>query len=46
MHISDCIACQIFPCSDVRHECYVVPGSEIDSLILSVLTVAKMPPGS
>jgi hypothetical protein len=44
MRTSDCIACKTFPCSDVRHECYIVPGIEIDPGRVSVVLISESAP--
>jgi uracil-DNA glycosylase len=44
MRIRDCIACETFPCRDVRHECYVLPGIEIDPQSISVVLLSESAP--
>jgi hypothetical protein len=44
MKIRDCIACETFACQDVRHECYVVPGIEINPGRVSVLLISESAP--
>ena len=29
MRVNNCVGCTKFPCTDVKHECYVVP--KVDS---------------
>jgi uracil-DNA glycosylase len=44
MQISSCVGCQDFPCTDVRHECYVVPGVEIDPEKVSIVLISEAAP--
>lgn len=41
MRIRDCVGCKTFPCSDVRHECYIVPGIEINPQNISVVLISE-----
>jgi len=29
MQVSQCVGCEDFPCADVRHECYIIPGIDV-----------------
>jgi len=44
MRISDCVGCKTFPCNDVRHDCYIVPGIEIDPQIISIVLISESAP--
>lgn len=44
MKTSEFIACKTFPCGDVRHECYIVPGIEIDPGRVSVVLISESAP--
>lgn len=41
MRISDCIGCKTFPCSDVKHENYVIPDLELDPGQVSVVLISE-----
>ena len=38
------VACQGFPCTDVRHECYIVPSVELDPRDVSIVLVSEAAP--
>lgn len=40
MRISECVGCKAFPCSDVRHECYIVPEIEINPQNISTVLIS------
>ena len=44
MRISECVGCKTFPCSDVRHAGYIVPGIEIDPQKISILLISESAP--
>ena len=44
MRISECVGCKSFPCNDVRHDCYVVPGMDIDTENISVVLISESAP--
>lgn len=44
MKITDHIACHTFPCTDVRHECYVVPTGEINPEGISIIMISEAAP--
>jgi hypothetical protein len=44
MRVSDALRCNDFPCSDVRHECYQVPGVEIDPEDVSIVLISEAAP--
>jgi uracil-DNA glycosylase len=44
MKTSDGIACTDFPCTDVRHDRYVVPGVDVDPTKVSIILVSESAP--
>ena len=44
MRINECVGCKRFPCNDVRQECYIVPGIEIDPQSISVVLISESAP--
>ena len=46
MQVSKLISCQKFPCSDVRHECYIVPDIEIEPENIAVVMISEAAPAS
>jgi uracil-DNA glycosylase len=46
MQVSKLIGCQEFPCSDVRHECYIVPDIEIEPEKISIAMISEAAPAS
>jgi uracil-DNA glycosylase len=44
MRVSQCVRCRDFPCSDVKHECFVVPKVEVDPDAVSIVMVSEAAP--
>jgi len=44
MRVNGTIACTKFPCADVRHDCYVVPGVDVAPERVSVIMVSEATP--
>lgn len=44
MIISECIGCKDFPCKDVNHQGYTVPGIDIDPNKISLVLVSEAAP--
>jgi uracil-DNA glycosylase len=44
MHMSEFVRCREFPCTDVRHECYVVPDVEIEPQEVSIVLISEAAP--
>lgn len=44
MRVSKCVACSGFPCSDVKHECYIVPNVSVKPATVSVVMVSEAAP--
>jgi hypothetical protein len=41
MRVSDCVSCESFPCVDVNHEGYRVPGIEVDPASISMVLISE-----
>ena len=46
MRVSKCVGCAQFPCADVRHECYIVPGVEIKPRDVSIVMISEAAPAN
>ena len=46
MQVSKLIGCQEFPCTDVRHECYIVPDVEMEPEKISIVMISEAAPAS
>lgn len=46
MRVSQCIRCAAFPCADVRHECYAVPGIDVKPERIPVIMISEAAPAS
>ncbi len=44
MRVHQCVKCQGFPCSDVKHECYSVPDVEINPQSISMIMISEAAP--
>ena len=44
MRASELVGCQNFPCADVKHDCYVVPGAEVDPARISIILISESAP--
>ena len=44
MQISNHVKCEAFPCSDVRHEYYVVPGVDVKPEGISIVLISEAAP--
>jgi uracil-DNA glycosylase len=44
MRPSECVACATFPCTDVRHECYVVPDIVVEPGRISIILISEAAP--
>jgi len=44
MRVSECVGCQDFPCTDVRHDCYVVPAIDIRPSEISIVMISEAAP--
>jgi len=44
MKVNECVGCIEFPCSDVRHECYIVPQIDVDPKQVSFVMISEASP--
>jgi hypothetical protein len=44
MQISQCVKCDTFPCADVDHASYVLPGIEINPEDISIILISESTP--
>jgi uracil-DNA glycosylase len=44
MRTSECVGCTQFPCTDVKHECYVVPDVEVNPEDVSIVMISEAAP--
>ncbi len=42
--MSDCVGCTAFPCTGVKHECYVVPGVDLKPRAVSIVMISEAAP--
>jgi hypothetical protein len=42
--LDECIACVNFPCSDVRHDRYIVPGMDLDPARVAIVLISESAP--
>ncbi|MFU8773061.1 MAG: uracil-DNA glycosylase family protein, partial [Anaerolineales bacterium] len=41
---NDCVGCTEFPCTDVRHECYLVPHIDVNPKQVSIVLISEAAP--
>jgi uracil-DNA glycosylase len=46
MNIDEQISCTRFPCPDVRHDGYVIPGVSLDPQLISMLMISEAAPAN
>ncbi len=44
MRTSECVGCTRFPCTDVKHECYIVPDVEVNPNDVSIVMISEAAP--
>lgn len=44
MQVNKCVGCKGFPCADVRHECYMIPGIDMKPDVTSIVMVSEAAP--
>jgi uracil-DNA glycosylase len=44
MRVNQCIGCKDFPCTDVRHDCYVIPGVEVEPERVRIVLISEAAP--
>ena len=46
MQVSRYVGCERFPCADVRHRCYIVPGIDVKPDEISIVMISEAPPAN
>jgi uracil-DNA glycosylase len=46
MRVSEFVACERFPCADVRHECYIIPDIDVKPSGISVVMISEAAPAN
>lgn len=46
MNVSQCVGCTAFPCSDVAHDCYIVPGLDLKPETISIILISEAAPSA
>ncbi len=46
MRVNECVGCRLFPCVDVNHECYIVPGIDINPNKISIILISEAAPAN
>ena len=46
MQVSRCVGCEEFPCTDVRHECYLIPDVDVDPEGVSIVMISEATPSN
>ncbi len=46
MKVSQFIGCQGFPCADARHECYIIPGIDVEPAEISMVMISEAAPAN
>jgi hypothetical protein len=44
MRVNQCIDCKDFPCTDVRHDCYVIPDVEVEPERVRIVLISEAAP--
>jgi uracil-DNA glycosylase len=44
MNVEEQIGCKAFPCADVRHDCYLVPGVNLNPSDISLVLISEAAP--
>jgi uracil-DNA glycosylase len=44
--VSQCVGCALFPCADVRRECYTIPDINIQPKQISIVLISEAAPAS
>jgi len=44
MLVNEHVGCERFPCADVKHELYIVPGVEVDASRISIVMISEAAP--
>ena len=46
MQVSKCVECEEFPCADVRHEGYIIPGIDVKPDEISIVMISEAAPAN
>jgi len=46
MRVNECVKCEEFPCTDVRHNCYIVPDVDVKPDNISMVMISEAAPAS
>ena len=44
MRVSKCVGCKEFPCTDVKHGCYIVPTLDVEADAVSIVMISEAAP--
>ncbi len=44
MRVSECVGCEEFPCTDVKHECYLIPEIDLEPANISIVMISEAAP--
>lgn len=44
MRVSNCVCCKDFPCTDVNHQCFIVPDVDINPQKVSIFLISEAAP--
>ncbi len=46
MRMNECVACEEFPCVDVKHECYIIPDVNVKPNDISIAIISEAAPAN
>ena len=46
MQVNQCVKCEGFPCGDVKHDCYVIPGIDVEPEDISTVLISEVAPAN
>ena len=46
MRVNECVRCEEFPCADVKHECYIIPGVDVKPDNISMVMISEAAPAN
>jgi uracil-DNA glycosylase len=46
MRVNQCVGCVGFPCTDVRHECYIIPDIDVKTEAISIVMISEAAPAN
>ena len=44
MRVSEFVGCKAFPCADVKHACFLIPGVDVNPERISVVMISEAAP--